>query len=731
MNRKNLNCGLKPAGRIMMLLVLAIFLILFVITGISFAMIAHTGTARDQDLLIHALNNQLVEENLPSRRGSIRDRRGQDIAIQHPSHTLFANFNPDWGSVVEDVEDTAQRLADIIYMESHEIVWILTQVGIGVYRWQVEFGDAGRRLSFSYKNAIEELELAGIYFRPDLTRFYPNGEFASHTIGYTMFGEPVAGRSDDIIGVMGIEGYLNDKLTGQSGSVQFQQDFFGFRQPGQEPNYIIEPLNGYDIRLTIDSTIQVFLETEMSRVVEQANPDKIVAIVVDATTGEILAAGSRPTFNPNYRDPECFQNKITYQFEPGSTLKIFTYAAAINEGNYDGEQTFWTGMRELPDNTLVRDHPLIHRGEMTFDAGFFVSANTATIDLLRHSVAPETFLDYLRSFGFGEITGLPLHGEHSGIFPNFYSSVVDTFMSAFGQGIAVTPIQQVQAMTAFLNDGEMVRPQLIAEIYDPNTNTIIEQFERDVVGSPITAETAEQMRELLIGVVESDVGTGRINYVLDVPSGGKTGTAEIPDRTSEVSGYLDGVHIYSYIGFAPADDPEIIMFVAVENPTIEQDFTIGHVTGHRYAGQIYRQVMRKTLSYLGVTQEQVLAEGAILPQFERTKTPNVVNNSSGEAVAMVEELGLIPVVIGDNINVFSQLPTAEVSIIIGDKVFIQTDVEDKIPNFTGWTRMQIIQYAMLLDLDLHINGQGGHVIRQTIRAGNTVRQGDSLTVTLD
>jgi len=717
MDHKNLNRGLRPTGRVMMLIMLTLFLILFAITGVSFAMIAHTGSVRDQDLFDIALYYQLGERTVQSRRGTITDRNGVVIATQHPSYTLFANMHPEWGrvGVVEDIEYTANRLSEVIDLTPGQIVDLLSRP-----YWNIEFGFAGRHLSFTEYNQIREMALPGIDFIEELTRFNPPGEFAAHTIGYTMFGE-----TDEIIGAMGLERYFDNELTGTDGRFQFQRDRFGFRQPGQEPIYIEELSDGYDIRLTIDSTIQVFLETAMNEVVEQVEPDGIVAIVMNASTGEILAAGSRPTFNPNDRNPESYANPIIYPFEPGSTLKIFTYAAAINEGTYQGDQTFRSGLRELPGNTLVHDHPLIYRGEMTFDNGFFVSANTATIDLLRHSVTPPQFLDYLRLFGFGEITGLPLHGEHAGSVPNFNYSVVDAFMSGFGQAVEVTPIQQIQAMTAFINDGEVIRPQLVAEIYDPNTGTIVHQFEREVIGDPITAETAEQMRELMVGVVESDIGTGREHYVLDVSSGGKTGTAEIPDP--EGSGYLDDIHIYSYIGFAPAEDPEIIMFVAIENPTT--DFR----NGHPYAGQIYCFVMNHTLNYLGLTQGQASTEEVIHPQFEseRTQTtPSVVNLSTDEAVAMVEELGLTPVVIGDNANVFRQEPMPGVLIAVGDKVFIQTDMEDHIPDFTGWTRMQITQYAILLELDWEINGHGLGV-SQTIRAGRVVKQGDSLIVTLE
>ena len=717
MDHKNSNRGLKPTGRVMMLIMLTLFLILFAITGVSFAMIAHTGIVHDQDLLAMALEYQLGTRIVQSRRGTFLDRDGGVIATQHPSHTMYANFYPSWGSVVEDVDYTAQRLAEVIEMDLDEITWILSQENTR----QARFGDAGQRLSFTQKSIIEELELPGIYFVDDLTRFYPKGEFASHTIGYTIFGEDIIGRPSQLEGAMGLERFYDDILTGTNGKFQFPQDQFGFRQPGEERRYITYPLDGHDITLTIDSTIQVFLETAMDDITEQADPDSIVAVVMNARTGEILAAGSRPTFNPNTRNPESYQNAIIYPFEPGSTLKVITYAAAINEGDYRGDQTFLSGGRTLSGNTSVQDHPLIPRMEMTFDEGFFRSTNTSVIDLLRGPLTHAQFVDYLAVFGFGEITGFPSHDEHAGSLPDIDISVVHGYTAGFGQGIDITPLQLIQATTAFLNGGEMIRPQLIAEIYDPNTNTITQQFEREVVGTPITAETAQQMRELMIGVVENPVGTGHVNYRLNVPSGGKTGTAQIPGPEG---GYLEGAHIYSYIGFAPAEDPEIIMFVAIENPTTDR------TSGHPYAGQIYRFVMDNTLSYLGLTQPQTTEEGVPLPEIERVEAPRLLNLSTADAIASVEALGLIPVVIGNRDVVFEQSPTSGTMVVVGERVFIKTDIEDNLPNFTGWTRAQIHQYGRLLGLDIAINGHGLGA-RQTIRAGRLVRQGDSLSVTLE
>jgi len=727
MAHQNLNRGLKPTGRIMLLFMLAIFLVLFFVTGVTFARIAHTGMVGDENLLARALDAQLGRGVVQSRRGTIFDRDQGVIASQHPSHTLAANFNPNWGSYValEDVAYTAQRLAEVIDMDVNQIIDILGRREVMVPTedggeelqeiFVTEFGLAGRRLSFVERNAIEALELSGLFFRDDLTRFYPHGAFAAHTIGYTFFDD-----DGEIVGGMGIEGYFNEELTATDGRFQFQRDRLALLQPGTERYYVVDPLDGYDITLTLDATIQGFLESAMNEVVKEVNPESIVGVIMDARTGEILAAGSRPTFDPNERNPEFYANGIIYPFDPGSTFKIFTYAAAINEGNYQGDQTFMSGPR-LIHRIPLGDHNAISPQVRTFDDGFLVSTNSSVIDLLQTVITPSRFLEYLSAFGFGRRTGFPLEAEAPGTLPGT-SHPIYAFTASYAQGVVVTPIQMLQATSAILNHGEMIRPQLILNVYDPNTNEYVHQFEREVVGTPITAETAAQMRELMIGVVHSDIGTGRIHYLLDVPSGGKTGTAQIPDGSG---GLLEGEYIYSYIGFAPADEPEIMMFIAVR-----KDEETSSRSGHYYAGQIYRSVMNNTLNYLGLSGNLVTVDDVTGPEIDRIEAPRVFNLSIDEAKARAEEAGLIPVIIGNGTGVFNQEPAAGTTVTLGDKLFIQTAMEDRVPDFTGWTRGEITQYQRLLGLDITIIGQGVGV-SQSLSPNSVVEQGDSFTVNLE
>ena len=726
MNSPKVNQGLKPSGRYMLVVILAVFFVFFVVTAVSFAQIAHTGMVDGHNLHERALNTQLRMRSVPARRGDILDRDGRLLSSQHPAYTIFANFVPDWGPAVDvdNLEETAYLLAQVINMSEEDILANL-EFNVAIGSLQSWFGHAGQRLTFSQRLLIEELGIVGIGFVDELVRFHHQGTFASHTIGYTKFGDEEHNYGQ-LIGAMGLEDYFNDYLTGTDGLYQIQQDWSGIAQPGTERLYITPPRNGYDIMLTISTSIQVFLETAIASLVETNAPESVTAIVMHARTGEILAAASYPTFNPNHRNPLGYANTIMYRFEPGSTFKIFTYAAAINEGNYRGDETYYSGYRVLhaypADDIIVRDHWLIPPRLRTFDEGFFVSTNTSTIDLVRNQLGLWRFVEYLEAFGFGVPTGLPLPGEHAGGLPNPSLSTVDVYMSSFGQYVTVTPIQLLQATTAILNDGEMVRPQLIRQIFDPNTNQVVQLFEREVIGNPITAETARQMRALMAGVIEHEEGTGRVHYLLEVPSGGKTGTAEVFNPITGLYHY--NVHIYNYIGFAPLDDPEIIMFVAVENPV-----TTG-LSGHPYAGQIYRFVMNNTLRYLGLLDLQTPDEDIDVPEFQLATVPNTLNLLVEDAIAAIEATGLTPFLIGDGTTVFNQLPLTNTTVQLGDKVFVQTGTTAELPDFTGWTRTQINQFGQLLDLDIRVNGVGV-AVHQSLRAGRRVQAGDVIIVNLE
>ena len=471
--------------------------------------------------------------------------------------------------------------------------------------------------------------------------------------------------------------------------------------------------HGYDFYLTLDSTIQTFLEEAMNKVWEQANPESLVAVVANPKTGEIVAMGSRSSFDPNIRDIENYNNPVVSEpFEPGSTMKIYTYAAAINEGKYSGSQFYESGSR-LVNGSTIRDYNTTW-GTITYDEGFYRSSNTAIIDMLTNWISPDKYIEYLEAFGFGSQVGLPLPSESAGTLPTDWD-LTQKMTAGFGQGILTTPIQHIQAISAILNGGQIIKPQLISQVYDSNTEEMIYEFKAELGETPITAQTAEQVKQLMVGVTSNKTGSGRLAYSLNgFTSGGKTGTAQIADGAN---GYLANEYLYSYIGFAPAEDPELVMYVAMKRP---------ETGGHDQLGQIYRFVMQNSLVYLGAEKTPVVD---IADVYQNTEVPQIINESVEEAVLKIEEAGLTPIIIGDGTQIFAQSPKAMSSVSLGSKVFIQTSKTYALPNFTGWTKDEVVQFAMLTGLQVEYMGEG-YVLEQSIQQGQLLTNPIGITLTL-
>lgn len=695
---------LNSTGRLMLLGITSIFLFFFLLIGYHFMSLAMTGEKKGQDLYQYALNVYLVEEQVQGKRGTIYDRSGIALAEQLTSYTLYANLYEDYGDVVEDIEDTANKLSTVIDLSAEQIEEILSKD-----RKQVEFGNAGRQLTYLEKEKIENMNLKGIKFIENIKRFYPNGMFASHTIGYTKWNE-----TDRVLtGEMGIESYFDEYLQGQNGRVQYLKDKKGYVQPNKEEFVLEEASDGVDIYLTLDSTIQTLLEEAMDNVWESANPQNIVAVVANPKTGEIMAMGSRSSFDPNIRDIENYNNPVVSEpFEPGSTIKIYTYAAAINEGKYNGSQYFESGSR-LVNGSTIRDWTQTW-GSITYDQGFYRSSNTAIIDLLTNGITPEKNIEYFKKFGFGAQVGLPLPSESAGTLPTDWD-VTQQITAGFGQGILTTPIQHIQAITAILNDGTLIQPQLIERVYDPNQEKDVYQFETVTLGNPVTAKTAQQVKDLMVGVVEQEDGSGRNAYSLsDFTSGGKTGTAQIADGAN---GYLASEYVYSYIGFAPADDPELVMYLAMTKP---------ETGGHDQLGKIYRYVMQTGLTYLGAEKTPISNIGDV---YQNVEVISCVNQSVETATQLLVESGLKPIIIGSSDQIFAQSPTAGQLVVDGSKVFLQTDKTYELPDFSGWTKDEVLRFAELTSLKVTFSGEG-FVVSQSLPVGQIVNANTSLVLEL-
>ncbi|MGY3714014.1 penicillin-binding protein [Sutcliffiella cohnii] len=674
------------------------------------------GEVKGEDLHALADGKYNVTIDLNASRGTIYDRNENPIAEDTPSYTVVAvldeelTTNDEKPRHVVDPQTTAKQLAPLLNVEESFLLEQLTRSAK-----QVEFGSAGRDLPISIKEEIEDLELPGIRLIQGSKRFYYNGNFASHVIGF-------ARANDDgkVAGVLGLEAMLDEQLKETNGRYTYRRDTSGIPFISSPEVSYDDPKNGNDVYLTLDRTIQTFLEDSMSEVAEQYSPERMIGIVADPKTGEILAMSTRPTFNLNTRvglSTNWNNDAVSSRFEPGSTMKIFTLAAAIEEGVYNGNHYFQSGSYKVGPDT-IRDHNRNGWGEISFDEGMQRSSNVA-IAFLVEKMGAENLLNYYHAFGLNEKTGIDLPNEATSIFNYHYR--IEQITTAFGQGTAITPIQQIQAATAIANNGKMMQPYIIDKIVDPNTGQILKDNEPVFKGEPVSEKTANKVLEVLESTVTSEVGTGR-HYSLDgYRVALKTGTAQISNPNGP--GYLSGrgEYIYSVLGMAPADNPQLIVYIAIEKPKLGQYET----TGTNALKGVFNPVMQRSLQYLSVK-----------PNFEETESASndgvEVKSFIGKTVTdLSEELknrkGPNIVVVGNGNKIINQMPVAGQKVLVGEKVVLLTEEDPPIPDMTGWSVRDVIKLTNLLEINPHIIGNG-YAFRQSVSPGQLVDDREQFVV---
>jgi len=699
----------------------AIFGLLFFVLLFRYFSIQISGEVDGQPLAAKAQEKYSREGNLAAIRGDILDRNGEEIAEDTNAYKLIAildkkmTTNPKKPQHVKDPDKTAKELAKYLDMDESEIYSILTK-GIKNKKFQVEFGKAGKDITHQTKKKIEDLKLPGLTFIRDSKRFYPNGVFASHLIGYADQVEQ-KDKTFTSVGKMGIEEMLNNELTGKNGKINFESDLWGYILPdGKEK--ITPAQNGHDVYLTIDQKIQTFLEDAMNKVAKEYKPEKIIAVVADPKTGEILAMGQRPSFDPKTKEgiENGWHNEaVETSFEPGSTMKIFTLAAAVQEKVFNPNEIYQSGSYQVTKkDKAIHDHNYSGWGPITYLEGVQRSSNVAFAKIAKEKLGFERFREYLTRFGFDKPTGIDLPNETSGKIQFTYP--IEKITTAYGQGTAITPIQQIQAATAIANDGKMVKPHVVKKIVDHDTRETIKSSTTEVVSTPITKETAKEVRDILETVVTSPKGTGG-RYKIDGYSvAGKTGTANIPGPNGR---YLQGAnnYMFSFLGMAPKDDPELIVYVAVQQPELEG---IEAGQGAIPVSAIFNPVMKNSLHYLNIKPSK-------LEKAQLNKLDDFKGKSIDETVASLKGKGVETVVIGKGTEVVRQLPEPGTTVLQGEKVIIQTNGEMLVPDMTGWSLRDVMKVANITGLKLNSKGKG-YVTHQNIKPKTHVQKGDFLIV---
>ena len=413
----------------------------------------------------------------------------------------------------------------------------------------------GRRLSFEIADKINSLEYDGVYLVKESKRYYPYGTLLSNSLGYVGI---------DNQGLSGLELQYDDILTGTNGAIKYFSDAKG-NQLNLSDIYV-EPVNGMNIQLTIDINIQKSLERELNNIVDMFSPDMALAIVMDPKSGEILGISSRPNFDPNYYQKYSLESlnrnlPIFASYEPGSTFKIITTAASVEEKTVDLEKdNFYDGGTVNVDGAIIKCWKAGGHGAQTYLQVLQNSCNPGFVSL-GQKLGKERLFSYIDKFGFGKKTGVDLTGESKGIlFSLDQVGNVELATTAFGQGVSVTPIQQVTAVSSVVNGGYLYQPYILKSINEPLTNDVIKENYKHLVRRTISSETSKTMRLALESVVAK--GGGKKAYIEGYRIGGKTGTAQ----KAKDGKYLVNNYIMSFMSIVPSNNPEAVLYIAIDNP---------------------------------------------------------------------------------------------------------------------------------------------------------------------
>lgn len=493
------------------------------------------------------LANNLWSRNLPilADRGNITDRNGVILAGNITTTSLIVV-----PVQIKNKEEVAENLAKILETDYLNIYSHLTK-HTSIERIHPE----GRRLSYEKAETINKLNYDGVYLLKESKRYYPYDNVLSHVLGYVGI---------DNQGLSGIELEYDNYLKGSDGKIKYYSDGKGLRLNLSE--VYDEPVAGNNIALTIDINIQNAAERELDNVMTKYNPENALVLVMDPNTAEIIAMASRPNFNPNnYQDYDLETiNRnlpIWMSYEPGSTFKIITLASAINENKVNlFEDKFYDSGSITVENARIKCWKSGGHGAESFLNVVENSCNPGFV-VLGQRLGTDLLYSYLEKFGFGTKTGIDLNGESKGImFKKENMGPVETATTAFGQGISVTPIQQVRGVSAAINGGKLYTPYIVKSISESQTNEMIVLNQQKFNGSVITEETSSLVRYALESVVAN--GTGKNAYIENYRVGGKTGTAQkVKDGR-----YMVGDYILSFVGFLPADKPDYVVYVAINNP---------------------------------------------------------------------------------------------------------------------------------------------------------------------
>ena len=735
-NRKSPLENRRRVGKSLSLL--AVFL--FAVFLVNFAVIIGMGKKFGVDLVKEASKVHQTTLTVPAKRGTIYDRNGTPIAEDATSYNVYAIIDKDYKSANGDVlyveESQYNKVAEIFHkyldMEESYVKDQLSQPNLK----QVSFGAKGNGITYanmmSIKQDLEAAKVEGVNFTTSPNRSYPNGKFASSFIGLAQLHENEDGTKS-LIGTSGVESSLNSLLAGTDGIITYEKDRLGNIVPGTE-QVTQQTVNGKDVYTTLSSPLQSFMESQMDAFQEKLKGKYVNATLVSAKTGEILATTQRPTFDADTKEgitEDFVWRDLLYQsnYEPGSTMKVMTLAAAIDNKTFSGGEYFNSSELKVADAT-IRDWDVndgLSAGSiMTYLQGFAHSSNVG-MTLLQQKMGDATWLEYLNRFKFGVPTRFGMPDEYAGQLPA--DNVVNIAMSSFGQGISVTHTQMLRAFTAIANDGVMLEPKFISALYDPNDQTV-RKSQREVVGNPVSKEAASLTRENMILVGTDPVYGTMYNKstgqpIVTVPGqtvSVKSGTAQIADE--QKGGYLVGKtnYIFSVVTMHPSENPDFILYVTVQQPQHFASVQLGE-----FSNPILERAsaMKETLNLQSTAKN-------LDPVTTTTSyaMPELKDYGPGELAEELRRNLVQPIVIGSGTKIKESSVAEGTNLDANQQILLLSDKVEEMPDLYGWSKKNVETFAKWLNLEVEFEGTGETVKKQSVRSNTALKDLQKIKITL-
>ncbi|OMF21047.1 stage V sporulation protein D [Paenibacillus sp. FSL H8-0548] len=651
-------------------------------------------------------------EQLVAKRGTITDRSGNVLAMDTIAYNV--SVNPQMINENGLTEDIIDGLHEILGISKDELRGIVTaKKEDGTYLknrevrnggWQIEKSVADEIRKFRVELSEEkEVYDVGIDLAENLKRYYPRKTLASQLVGFL---------DRDGAAMTGIEAFFDDQLRGEDGYIKYEKD--GKRVQLAEGDVEYKPAaDGQQVQLTIDNDIQHYVEEALQEIVKQYAPKSATAIAADPNTMEILAMANMPQYDPNEywkNNSSSYNHAIKSLYEPGSTFKIVTLAAAVEEGLFDPDELYKSGEFKIKGVAQpIRDIKRGGWGTITFLEGLKYSSNVAFVKLGYERLGSEKLQSYISNFGFGTKTGIELGSEQKGVVNLRYP--LEIANATFGQGVSVTPIQQVAAVAAIANGGKLLKPQIVKSITDPLTKAT-QTFEPQLVRQVISEETSKKVGEYLEQVVsDMDKGTGKNAYIEGYRVAGKTGTAQKVDGKS----YSTSKFVVSFIGYAPVDDPKIVVYIVVDEPN---DPLVG---GGKVAAPAFKQIVLKSLRKMGVAPNYSADSENALKEVTIT-VPDLTDLSVAQAKAELNAKAMTYELVGNGKTVLQQIPAASSAVHPTQRIYLITEQREKlaIPDLTGLSLRDALEITSLIGIRLIPEGQG-YILSQKEETLNNVR----------